>query len=156
APGGAARSASSSYISPQHFDSDASVAADLWALRPTRRDARKVLVEYDPAIVPLRYLVWDGLVFLSGVTVVLPTLADQIADILPRIQESLTLAGTSWEQVVRVGCFLHRSQSLDELKNLLARSIDVSLPLVEYGFVDGYSTEGKLIEIEVTAQLPGD
>ena len=46
-------------------------------------------------------------------------------------------------------------RNLDELKNLLARSIDVGLPFVEYGFVDGYSTEGKLIEIEVTAQLPG-
>jgi enamine deaminase RidA (YjgF/YER057c/UK114 family) len=154
--GGAARSASSSYISPQHFDSDASLAVDLWALRPNRPDTQKVLVEYDPPIVPLRYLAWDDLLFLSGVTAVLPTLSDQIADILPRIEESLTLAGASWEQVVRVGCFLHRGQSLNELKNLLARSIDVGLPFVEYGFVDGYSTEGKLIEIEVTAQLPGD
>jgi enamine deaminase RidA (YjgF/YER057c/UK114 family) len=150
---GAARSASSSYISPSHFDSDATVALDLWALRPSRGAEAKSLVEYDPPIVPLRYLVWDQLVVLSGVTAVLPTLPDQIADILPRIEESLSMAGASWDQVVKMSCFLHRSQSLDELKGLLARSIDVELPFVEYGFVDGYSSEGKLIEIETTAKL---
>lgn len=149
---GAARSASSSYISPTHFDSAASVL-DLWALRPSQATAAKSLVEYDPPIVPLRYLVWDQLVVLSGVTAALPTLPDQIADVLPRIEASLSLAGAGWERVVRMSCFLHRSQSLDELKSLLARSIDVDLPFVEYGFVDGYSSEGKLIEIETTAQL---
>jgi enamine deaminase RidA (YjgF/YER057c/UK114 family) len=150
---GQARSASSSYISPSHFESDASVALDLWALRPSPSAGSKTLVEYDPPIVPLRYLVWDELAILSGVTAVLPTLADQIADILPRIQASLTLAGANWEQVVKMSCFLQRSQSVDDLKSLLARSIDVRLPFVEYGFVDGYSSEGKLIEIEVTAKL---
>ncbi len=152
---GAARSASSSFIAPDHFDSDADVAVDLWALLPGRAGLQKTLVEYDPPIVPLRYLIWDDLVFLSGVTAVLPTLDEQIADILPRIEESLTLAGAGWDRVVRVSCLLHLSQSLDRLKQLLARSIDVRFPNVEYGFVDGYSSEGKLIEIEVTAQLGG-
>jgi len=150
---GAARSAISSFIAPGHFESDADVAVDLWALRPRRAGLQKTLVEYDPTIVPLRYLVWDDLVFLSGVTAVLPTLDEQIADILPRIESSLTLAGVGWEHVVRVSYLLRRGQSLDHLKQLLARSIDVRFPTVEYGFVDGYSSEGKLIEIEVTAQL---
>src|SRR5262245_5955592 len=42
---GKARSASSSYIAPIHFDSDAKVAIDLLAMRPSRPDAEKVLKE---------------------------------------------------------------------------------------------------------------
>ncbi len=30
--------------------------------------------------------------------------------------------------------------------------INAPIPLMEYGFVDGYSAEGKLVEVEVTAQ----
>jgi enamine deaminase RidA (YjgF/YER057c/UK114 family) len=150
---GAARSASSSYISPSHFDSAASVALDLWAMHPSRAAAGKTLVEYDPPIVPLRYLVWEGAVVLSGVTAVLPTLADQVGDVLPRIEESLSQAGAGWDQVERMSCFLHRSQRIDELKDLIARAIDVRFPSFEVGFVDGYSSEGKLVEIEVTARL---
>jgi enamine deaminase RidA (YjgF/YER057c/UK114 family) len=150
---GAARSASSSFIAPDHFDSNADVAVDLWAVRPNRAGIEKSLVEYDPPIVPLRYLVYDDLVFLSGVTAVLPTLDDQVADILPRIEASLGLAAVGWEDVVHVSCLLHRSQRLDRLKQLLATAVDVRFPVVEYGFVDGYSSEGKLIEIEVTAKL---
>src|SRR5205814_353068 len=79
-----ARSASSSFIAPERFDSGASVALDLLAMRPTR-PCEKLLKEYDPPIVPLRYLVYDSVVVLSGVTAVLPTLKDQMANILPRI-----------------------------------------------------------------------
>ena len=38
---GRARSASSSYIAPDHFESDAAVALDLWAMRPARAGAQK-------------------------------------------------------------------------------------------------------------------
>ena len=54
---GKARSASSSYIAPDHFDSNARVALDLLAMRSSRGDVQKVLKEYDPPIVPLRYLI---------------------------------------------------------------------------------------------------
>src|SRR6266567_481652 len=77
---GRARSASSSYISPSHFESSSDVALDLWALRPAGPATEKELAEYDPPIVPLRYLTWEGLVVLSGVTAVLPALDDQVAD----------------------------------------------------------------------------
>jgi len=62
---GQARSASSSYISPSHFDSEGAVAVDLWAMRGA---AEKTVQEYDPPIVPPRYITTGGLVFLSGVT----------------------------------------------------------------------------------------
>lgn len=150
---GKARSASSSYIAPGHFDSDARVAVDLLAMRPSRPSLEKVLKEYVPPIVPLRYLVYDSVVFLSGVTVVLPSLAEQLADILPRISGSLTDAGSSWDKAVKVSFFLHRSQKLQTLKELFQKTVQAEIPQMEYALVDGYSAVGKLIEIEVTATL---
>jgi len=150
---GKARSASSSYIAADHFDNDACVALDLWAMRPSAPGAEKIAKEYDPPIVPVRYIVYDSVVILSGVTAVLPTLVEQMADILPRITQSLVDAGTSWERVARVSCHLHRSQQPAALKELFGQWVKVDVPQFEYAFVDGYSTPGKLIEIEVTATL---
>jgi len=150
---GKARSASSSYIAPGHFDSVSRVAVDLLAMKPSRQDAQKQLVEYDPPIVPLRYLVYDSVVILSGVTTVLPTLAEQLDNILPRIESSLKAAGSSWNKVARVSFFLHHSQQVETLKELFRRQVQAAIPQFEYSFVDGYSSEGKLCEVEVTATL---
>jgi enamine deaminase RidA (YjgF/YER057c/UK114 family) len=149
---GAARSASSSYIAPERFDSRFAVALDLLAMRSPRQ-CEKTFKEYDPPIVPLRYLVYDSIVVLSGVTAVLPTLEDQIANILPRIGGSLADAGTSWERVVKISFYLHRSQKIETLRQLFRKVVPAEIPQMEYAFVDGYSAEGKLIEIETTAQL---
>jgi enamine deaminase RidA (YjgF/YER057c/UK114 family) len=150
---GKARSASSSYIAPGHFDSTAKVAVDLIALRPAQSGAQKRIVEYDPPIVPIRFLVYDAVVVLSGVTTVLPTLEAQLANILPRIQGSLTDAGSSWDKVGRVSFYLHRSQTIENLNHLFERYVKVSIPQLEYCFVDGYSSEGKFCEVEVTAHV---
>jgi enamine deaminase RidA (YjgF/YER057c/UK114 family) len=148
---GKARSASSSYIAPVHFDSNAKVAIDLLAMRPSRSEAEKFLKEYDPAIVPLRYLIYDSVVVLSGVTAVLATLDEQLDNILPRIEDSLKNAGSSWDRVVKVAFFLHRSQRLENLRELFSTRVAAKIPEMEYAFVDGYSSEGKLCEVEVTA-----
>ena len=150
---GKARSASSSYIAPIRFDSNAKVAIDLLAMRPSRSDAEKFLKEYDPPIVPLRYLTYDSVVVLSGVTTVLATLDEQLDNILPRIEDSLKNAGSSWDRVVKVSCFLHRSQKLETLKELFSARVSAKIPALEYSFVDGYSSAGKLCEVEVTATL---
>jgi enamine deaminase RidA (YjgF/YER057c/UK114 family) len=150
---GKARSASSSFISPLYFDSDAHVAIDLLAMRPSRSDAQKVLKEYDPPITPLRYLTYDSVVVLSGVTAVLPTLEAQMADILPRIEGSLKDAGSSWDRAAKASFLLHRSQKFDTLNQLFQKQVKVKIPQMEYFHVDGYSSEGKLIEIEVTATV---
>ena len=150
---GKARSASSSYIAPIRFDSNAKVAIDLLAMRPSRSDAEKVLKEYDPPIVPLRYLTYDSVVVLSGVTTVLATLDEQLDNILPRIEDSLRNAGSSWDRVVKISFFLHRSQKLETLKELFSARVAAKIPALEYSFVDGYSSAGKLCEVEVTATL---
>ena len=151
---GKARSASSSFIAPAHFESEGGVALDLLAMRPSTAGAQKTLKEYEPPIVPLRYLVYDGVVILSGVTHDQGSLDDQLQNILPRISGSLADAGTSWAKAVRMSCYLHRSQPLDDLRSGLARVLGSDLPAnAEYEFVDGYSSPGKLIEIEVTATI---
>ncbi len=152
---GKARSASSSYISPHHFDSASSkVAIDLLAMRPHQPHAEKFLKEYDPPIIPLRYLTYDSMAVLSGVTAVLPTLADQLDNILTRIETSLADANCTWDDVVHVAFFLHRSQKLDDLRKLFSQRVSSQIPETEYSFVNGYSTPGKLIEVEATAKLP--
>jgi len=151
---GAARSASSSFIAPDAFDSHGAVAVELWAMRPATRGTPKTLAEYDPPIVPLRYLVWESVVVLSGVTSMLPTLASQVPEITEAITRSLTLAGIDWEQAVKISCILHRSQSQAELRSLLGHVTARSPAVLEISVADGYSTEGKLVEVEVTAQLP--
>ena len=148
---GKARSVSSSYIAPDHFDSNASLALDLLAMRPARAGNEKILKEYDPPITPLRYLVYDSVVFLSGVTAVLPAIDDQMADILPRISSSLTDAGSSWDRAVQVSCYLHRSQKVENIRTLFRKTVPAGIPQMDFSFVDGYSAEGKLIEIETTA-----
>ncbi len=149
---GKARSVSSSYISPVHFDSEGQVGLDLIAMRPLNPNSEKTLLEYNPPIVPLRYLTYDNIVFLSGVTVVLETLSDQVNKIVSQITDSLGQAGVTWDQVAMISCFLHRSQELDTLKGLLEKSIKSEIPNREYAFVDGYSSEGKLVEVEITAK----
>lgn len=148
---GKARSASSSYIAPGHFDSPAKVAVDLLAMRPSDAARQKQIVEYDPPIVPIRFLVYDSVVVLSGVTTVLPTLAEQFDNILPRIAGSLGDAGSSWEKVAQVSFYFHRSQDLAHLKALFSRQVSAKIPRMEYVIVDGYSSEGKFCEVEVTA-----
>jgi enamine deaminase RidA (YjgF/YER057c/UK114 family) len=150
---GASRSVSSSFIAPEYFDSEAAVAVELWAMRPADSGTKKTLVEYDPPIAPLRYLIRESVLALSGVTSVLPALKEQVSEILAAIERSLAHAGAGWSRAVKISCLLHRNQSLTELRSLLAPVTAGTAANIEYGFADGYSTEGKLIEIEVTAQI---
>jgi enamine deaminase RidA (YjgF/YER057c/UK114 family) len=102
---------------------------------------------------PICYVTLGPLMVISGMTVVLPTLEDQVTtDILPRITLYLAAAGSGWNRVAKVSCYLHRSQSPDEMCALFRRTVPEWPPLFEIVFVDGYSADGKLVEIEVTAE----
>ena len=151
---GRARSASSSFIEPDYFDSSAAVAVELWAMKPRSADSQKQLVEHEPAIVPLRYLRRESMLVLSGVTSVLPTLAEQMTEIERSVHASLSLAQAGWSRVVRVSAHLHHSVSLAEFRPLIRSFVEAG-PELEFGFVEGYSTPGKLVEIEVTARTDG-
>lgn len=148
---GPARCATSSYIAPRRFSSPASVAMDLIAVKPAP-GAEKRIRENEPPRLPCRYLTWGPLVVLSGQTAVLPTLEEQASgDILPRITEYLAEAGAGWDSVQRVSCYLHESQDPDEMRRLFLKEAKALPPLFEICPVAGYSAEGKLVEVEVTA-----
>jgi enamine deaminase RidA (YjgF/YER057c/UK114 family) len=151
---GTARGASSSYIAPGHFHTGACIGLDLMAVRP-RPGTAKVINDFEPKreSLPICYVTLGSLVVVSGMTVVLPTLDEQVTtDILPRITGYLAAAGSGWNRAAKVSCYLHRSQSPDEMGALFRRTVPEWPPLFEIVFVDGYSAEGKLVEIEVTAE----
>jgi enamine deaminase RidA (YjgF/YER057c/UK114 family) len=150
---GKTRAATSSYISPTRFESGARVGLDLVALKPSRPDLEKTVVENIPPRTPIDHLIFDSLLVLAGKTVVLPTLVEQLDEILPRITHILNNAGSAWEKVMHVSCYLHRSQKVDVLESSFEKWVKIALPRMEIGFVDGYSARGKLIEVEVTAEL---
>lgn len=145
---GAARSVSSSHIRPERFASQAGVAIDLLAMRAPSGE-HKLLREYEPEGIVLRNLEWDGVLFLSGVTVILPEFDEQLNTIVGRITSTLRDARLEWSDVERASFFLHRSCSFDKLKNDFARLVPIVIPIMEYAQVD--TRQGKLVEIEITA-----
>ena len=96
---------------------------------------------------------YDSVIFLSGVTAILPTLEEQLANILPRISASLADVGTSWGKVAKLSFYLHRTQKLETLRRIFHNTVKTEIPQMEFAFVDGYSNPGKLIEIETPASL---
>jgi len=152
---GQARAATSSFISPAHFDSAADVALELYAMAaPTEGVPRKV-TELDPPQPFIRHLVWGPLVFHAGMTNEhYPTLKEQCAEILPRAGARLQENGCDWKNVVRISFFLHRGEDPQALLAHVAALAPVSLDSAEIELVEGYSRPGKLVEIEVTARRP--
>jgi enamine deaminase RidA (YjgF/YER057c/UK114 family) len=148
---GPARCATSSYIAPARFASAALTAMDLIALRPGPGLDKKIR-ENNPPRTPCRYLTCGPLMVLSGQTAVLPTLEEQVVgDILPRITQYLTEAGSGWDQVAEAKCYLHESQNAEQLRALFLKVAPTLPPRFACPVVAGYSAPGKLVEIEVTA-----
>ena len=149
---GNAKAASSSYVSPNRFDSDAKSSRgparyNTSACTPERRP-----VEFQPPRNYLCYLCHDSFVFLSGYTSAAETLEAQVSDIIKAVAGGLMVAGSMWDKLVKVSLFLHRSQKLETLKQLLERG--PALPgncQIEFGFVDGYAGDKSLLEVEATA-----
>ncbi len=148
---GAARSVSSSHIRPSRFASGARLSLDLLAMRPNDPASRKQVVEYEPPTIVARHLVREGVLFISGNTVVLPTFDEQLPVIVERIGQTLAMAGSSWQRVVRASFFLHESQRMEHLCAAFRRLVPQPVGGCEYAWVD--TRQGKLIEIEVTAEV---
>jgi len=151
---GSAKAASSSYVSMHRFDSDAQVAVDLLAAKPSRTDAERQPVEFQPPRNYLCYLHYDSRVFLSGYTSDKETLDDQVPQVISAVAGGLTVAGTGWDRLVKVSLFLHRSHKLETLKSLLGKGPAFPASCqIEFGFVDGYAGEKSLLEVEATAAM---
>jgi enamine deaminase RidA (YjgF/YER057c/UK114 family) len=151
---GPARASSSSYIATSYFDSPADVALELLALEPARRAGAKVVVEYDPPAAPPMYVVYDGMVFLSGVNHVEPALEDAVPKTLAQLGDGLVRAGTSWDRVVSVASYVARAHALEAMERVLQATVRVpAAAQTAYVSVDGYAGPGVHAEIEVTATL---
>ena len=150
---GKAKASSSSYICPEHFNSNARVALDLIAMRTANPGLQRNPVEYDPPRKYIRYLIYDSFAFLSGITSAGPNLDNQLAEILTEIEGSLTDCGTSWDKVPSASFYLHRSQKVELLRGLLEKKRRVGIAQMEFCFVDGFASEGRLVEVEVTAKI---
>jgi enamine deaminase RidA (YjgF/YER057c/UK114 family) len=149
--GNGPRPASSSYIAPDHFLTQANVAVELLAMEPRERGAERYHEEYDPPITPARYLAYDGMLFLSGVSAAGATLEDAILESLTSIHGSLKLAGLTWKSAISVSAYVRRDVDLAETRDLILQTAPLAhLPML-LASVEGFSSPPKLLEIEVTA-----
>jgi hypothetical protein len=152
---GAARSATSSYIDPNRFAGGDGVHLDTLALRGTA--ATKLVIENDPPPPPARLIATGDLVFLSGLTSTEPELFVQVQRIRGRLAESLARAADLLGRPVRptaATVYVDRSVGLDELADLAEMVGIVGVPLA-VARCDGFSTPGKLLELEIDAAATG-
>ena len=148
---GKRKAASSSFISREWFDSEATAGLEQLALRPLDGATERNPGDFEPARNYLCYLDYDGLLFFSGFTSEAPTLERQTEEVLATIGSALTRARTDWGKVVKLSALVQRGHDLDTVRRALARARRLSVPDIEYSFVDGFAGEKYLIEIEATA-----
>ncbi|MGH7875321.1 MAG: hypothetical protein ACREQO_24275 [Candidatus Binatia bacterium] len=148
---GTKKLASSSFISQQWFDSDAVAGLELLAMKPSTGSIDRRPVEFEPARNYLCYLRYDSMLFFSGFTSEAPTLEEQVPEILQTLAKGFAVSGSSWNSVVRLAIFLHRSQKHERLMELLSQGSQLTIPEIEVSFVDGFAGEKYLLEIEATA-----
>ena len=152
---GKRKAASSSYISVSHFNSNARMALDLFAMRPSRPGAEREPVDFEPPRAYIAQLRYDSVAFVSGFTSELDRLEAQVPAVLADIDEALKAASTSWKHVARLSVYVSRTQKLEVLKNLLRDANRLELSKTEFEFVDGFARDKGLLEAEPTA-LIGD
>lgn len=153
---GPARCATSSYIDESRFAGGDGVRLDTVALRGTA--ATKLAIEHDPVQPSCQLVATGDLAFLSGLTSTDPELHVQIQQIRVRLAETLALAGMRLGRAVRptaATIYVHRSVGLDELADLAEMIGIVGVPLA-VGHCDGFSKPGKLLELEIDAEVFGE
>lgn len=148
---GPRRVASSSFISCDWFDGAGAAGLELWVLRPAAAGAARRPVDFSPARNYLCYLDYDGWLFFSGFTSEATTLAQQVSDVLGTLDGALAQAKTDWSKVKRLSLLLQRGANVDEVRQVLAQANRLSVPEIEFTFVDGFAGEKYLVEIEATA-----
>jgi 2-iminobutanoate/2-iminopropanoate deaminase len=104
---------------------------------------------------------WGDLLFLSGraaidvatLQVISTDFEAQARDVLRQIGESLAEAGTSWEHVLRVQCYLAQPKDFAAWNRIWAETFPSPRP-VRTTIVTAFTVPGMLIEVEVTAGIP--
>jgi 2-iminobutanoate/2-iminopropanoate deaminase len=104
---------------------------------------------------------WGDLLFLSGRapidTRTLEVVSDdfdvQARDVLRQIEESLAKAGSGFEHVLRVQCYLLRAEDFAAWNRIWAEVFPAPRP-VRTTIVTGFTVPGMLVEVEATAGIP--
>jgi enamine deaminase RidA (YjgF/YER057c/UK114 family) len=107
----------------------------------------------EPSRLYISWLRYDSIAFVSGFTLELDRLEDQVSAVLSDIDDVLKAASTSWKQVVRSSIYVSRTQNLEVLKNLLREANRLELSKTEFEFVDGFARDKGLLEAEPTALI---
>ncbi|MBM4260723.1 MAG: hypothetical protein FJ143_12695 [Deltaproteobacteria bacterium] len=145
------RAASSSFISQPWFDSAGSGGLELLALRPLNASSGRNPIDFALARNYLCYLEYDSVLFFSGFTSEAATLERQVKDVLGTLDDAFARAKTDWSKVAKLSMLVQRGHSIDTVKAVLAGAGPLSVPALEFTFVDGFAGEKYLIEIEATA-----
>ena len=148
---GKRKAASSSFISREWFDSEATAGLELLALRPLDSATERNPVEFEPARNYLCYLDYDRLLFFSGFTSEAATLEKQAAEVLATIDDALARAPADWRKVVKLSALLQRGHDLETVRQAMEKAGRQNIPEIEITFVDGFAGEKYLLEIEATA-----
>jgi len=148
---GTRRAASSSFISQEWFDSGGVAGLELLALRPLNSNPERDPIDFGPPRNYLCYLNYDGWRFFSGFTSEAPTLEKQTEEVVATIDSALTRARTDWGRVVKLSALVQRGHDIETVRQVLANAGRLTVPEIEYTFVDGFAGEKYLIEIEATA-----
>jgi hypothetical protein len=123
-------------------------------MKPRDSGAERRPVDFEPARNYLCYLRYDSVVFYSGYTSSADTLEEQVSEVLKAITGARAISGAlnqDFRKTGRLSVFLHRSQKLGDVKDLLAKVNWIDIANVEFRLVDGFAGEKYLLEIEATA-----
>lgn len=149
-------SASSSFIEPGRFPGGDGVAFEGMALAGAG-DGSKITEPYEGANHAglCRYVITGDLVFNTGITSVLATYEDQLAEIGPRVLATIAHAEARTGRRVTptvITAHVDRTQEPGSGAWLAERLGLPGVPVV-IGRCDGFTTPGKLIEVEVDGVL---
>ena len=70
---------------------------------------------------------------------------------LGTLDSAFARAKTDWSKVKKLSLLLQRGSSVDEVRQVLATANRLSVPEIEFTFVDGFAGEKYFVEIEATA-----
>lgn len=148
---GPGASASSSFIEPRRFPGGDGVCFEGLALHGAGQG--KVVVKYEDGSPLCRYIATGDLVFNTGLTSTLLTYEEQLANIGPRIAATLDHAARTLGRPVRpVAITAHVDRTQEPGAGAwLAERLGLPGVPVTIGRCDGFTTPGKLIEVEIDA-----
>ena len=122
-------------------------------MRPLTSSPQRHPVDFEPPRNYLCYLEYDSVLFFSGFTAEAVTLEQQVRDVLTTLDGAFAKARTDWSKVMKLSLLLQRGSNVDRVRQVLTQANRLTVPEIEFTFVDGFAGEKYLLEIEATATV---